>query len=135
MPICPLEGEITSSRLALRAVEPAKSLPAHALVNWLSAWHARCTGDPVVAERFSFAMPADALLIERLAQEIADYLALNTQAADDVDGIVRWWLRYDTRGKTREHVQAALDMLEAQGLVVHSVLKDGHVIYGRAQTP
>jgi hypothetical protein len=79
-------------------------------------------------------MSADEPLIERLAQEIARYLALNAEAADDVEGIMTWWLRYEERGKTRERVQAALDTLEARGLVVRSVLEDGHVIYGRAQT-
>ncbi|MGO9991369.1 MAG: hypothetical protein ACLPTF_02505 [Steroidobacteraceae bacterium] len=76
-------------------------------------------------------MSTDEHLIESLAQDIADYLAHNTQAADGVEGIMRWWLRDERRGKTLERVQAALELLETQGVVRRSVLKDGHVIYGR----
>ena len=77
-------------------------------------------------------MPTDTQAIDRLAREIADYLSQNTQAADDVRGIMRWWLRYEGGGKTCENVQAALELLEEQGLVMRSALRDGHVIYGRA---
>jgi hypothetical protein len=77
-------------------------------------------------------MSADDRLIENLAREIADYLDRNSQAADDVEGIMHWWLRDQREGKTLERVQVALDLLESRGVVARSVLKDGHVIYGRA---
>jgi coproporphyrinogen III oxidase len=74
-------------------------------------------------------MRSDAQLIESLAQQIAEYLERNTQAADGAEGIARWWLRDPQEGKTLERVQAALDLLETRGVVVSNVLKDGHVIY------
>jgi hypothetical protein len=77
-------------------------------------------------------MSTDDRLIESLAQKIAEYLDRNSQAADGVEGIMRWWLRDQQEGKTFERVQVALDLLERRGVVVRSVLKDGHVIYGRA---
>jgi hypothetical protein len=77
-------------------------------------------------------MSIDDRLIESLAQQIAEYLDRNTQAADGVEGILRWWLRDRQEGKTLESVQAALELLEAQGVVARCVLKDGHVIFRRA---
>ncbi len=76
-------------------------------------------------------MSSDERLIDSLAEEIADYLAQNPQAADGIEGIMRWWLWRERRGKTLEGVQAALDSLEKKGVVRRSVLQDGHVIYGR----
>jgi hypothetical protein len=72
-------------------------------------------------------------LIEILAREIEDYVTCNTHAADGIEGIMRWWLRDERRGKTVELVQAALDALERKGVVRRTVLQDGHVIYGRVQ--
>jgi hypothetical protein len=71
-------------------------------------------------------------LVDSLALQIAEYLDLNTQAADGAEGILRWWLRDPQEGKNLERVQAALDLLEARGVVMRNVLKDGHVIYRRA---
>jgi len=75
------------------------------------------------------AMSVNDELIESLAQQIAAYLGRNAQAADGAEGILRWWLRDPQEGKTLERVQAALELLEARGVVARYVLKDGHVIY------
>lgn len=77
-------------------------------------------------------MSTDRELTHVLAAEIADYLARNPQAADGVEGIMRWWLREQRRGVNREKVRAALAMLEASGVVHRSVLRDGYEIYSRA---
>jgi hypothetical protein len=74
---------------------------------------------------------SDDPLIESLAQDIEGYLARNTQAADDIEGIMRWWLRDERPGKTVERVRSSLELLENRGVVRRMVLKDGHVIYGR----
>jgi hypothetical protein len=78
-------------------------------------------------------MSTDEPLIEILAREIEDYVTCNTHAADGIEGIMRWWLGNERRGKTVELVQAALDALERKGVVRRSVLQDGHVIYARGQ--
>jgi hypothetical protein len=78
---------------------------------------------------------SDDQLIESLAQDIADYLARNTQAADDIEGIMQWWLHDERPGKTVERVRCSLELLESRGVVRRSVLKDGHVIYGRMPAP
>jgi hypothetical protein len=77
-------------------------------------------------------MSSDEELTAELAAEIADYLMLNPQAADGVEGIMRWWLREPRRGVTHERVRAALALLEARGLVRRRVLQDGHEIFSRA---
>ena len=77
-------------------------------------------------------MSSDEQLTEELAAKIADYLASNPQAADGVEGIMRWWLREPRRGVTHERVRAALALLEARGVVRRRVLQDGHEIYSRA---
>jgi hypothetical protein len=67
--------------------------------------------------------------IESLAEEIAQYVAQHPNAADALDGITKWWLPGRRQGKTRQRVQAALELLESKGVVVSSVHRDGHVIY------
>jgi hypothetical protein len=76
-------------------------------------------------------MSSDEHLIEALAQDITEYLERNAQAADDISGISRWWLRDGRPGKTLERVRASLELLESRGVIRRTVLKDGHVIYDR----
>jgi hypothetical protein len=76
-------------------------------------------------------MPMDQELTQSLADEIADYLGRNPQAADDIEGIMRWWLQEEHRGANRERVRAALALLETSGTVRRTTLKDGHEIYSR----
>jgi Fe2+ or Zn2+ uptake regulation protein len=77
-------------------------------------------------------MPTDQELTQSLAGEIADYLGRNPQAADDIRGIMRWWLQEERRGADRDQVRAALALLEASGTVRRTALQDGHEIYSRA---
>jgi hypothetical protein len=72
--------------------------------------------------------------IESLAEEIAEYVAQHPNAADAIDGIIQWWLPDQRLEKTRERVQAALDLLEREGVVASSIHKDGHVIYAACPT-
>ncbi len=77
-------------------------------------------------------MPTDQELTQSLAGEIADYLGRNPQAADGIEGIMRWWLQEEHRGANRERVRAALALLETSGTVRRTTLKDGHEIYSRS---
>jgi hypothetical protein len=76
-------------------------------------------------------MPTDQEPTQSLAGEIADYLGRNPQAADDIEGIMRWWLQEERRGANRDRVRAALALLEASGTVRRTTLQDGHEIYSR----
>lgn len=95
-------------------------------------WHARCCALESALPGCVFADGTTAITqqeIESLAEEIAEYLAQHPNAADAIDGIMQWWLADPRVGKTRDRVQAALDLLERRGVVTSSVHKDGHVVY------
>jgi hypothetical protein len=79
-------------------------------------------------------MPTDQELTQSLAGEISDYLGRNPQAADDIRGIMRWWLQEERRGADCDRVRAALALLETSGTVRRTPLQDGHEIYSRAPT-
>lgn len=73
--------------------------------------------------------------INTLAHEVATYLSMHPNAADTVEGILRWWL---TRVRTEEataDVQLALDALVERGVVVQRRLPDGRFIYAGSPRP
>lgn len=78
-------------------------------------------------------MATDELKLDRLAGEIARYLAEHPAAADTLEGIRRWWLVRQRYDEASEQVQRALDRLEASGRVTKQVLPDGTAIYGAAK--
>jgi hypothetical protein len=57
------------------------------------------------------------MLLQAIALEIAEYLAVNKDAADSSEGIRAWWLSPRLRAIPLEHVIAALDRLERDGVV------------------
>jgi Fe2+ or Zn2+ uptake regulation protein len=61
-------------------------------------------------------------------QRITDYLRLHPAAVDSASGIHRWWLQ---GGEVALHiVEQALTELVAEGVVVRTLLSDGHAVYG-----
>jgi hypothetical protein len=74
----------------------------------------------------------EAVLVKDLALATARYLMRNPKAADDVEGIMRWWLPQEQPGKTVDRVRAAVALLEQQGAMVRMELPDGHAIFSRA---
>jgi hypothetical protein len=70
--------------------------------------------------------------IRRLAREIAFYLEEHPDAVDTADGILRWWLSRRRIDATAEHVERALDLLIADGIVERRRLPDGRSVYARA---
>lgn len=75
---------------------------------------------PAISPAPSPAIPAataDAALIERLAGEVLRYLDRHPHAADTIEGIAQWWITQQRLEDSRAQVQAALDRLQAQGLI------------------
>jgi hypothetical protein len=69
--------------------------------------------------------------VEGIARELEQYISLHPTAADTVDGIARWWLG-GTGQPAPGHVETALELLVARGVLGRSVLPDRRVIYSRA---
>ena len=70
--------------------------------------------------------------IRRLAQEISSYLDEHPDAVDSADGILRWWLPRRRIDATAEHVERALELLIADGIVERRRLPDGRSVFARA---
>jgi hypothetical protein len=64
-----------------------------------------------------------------IAHAIERYLASHPQAADSLEGIRRWWLMRQRYEESAQQVQAALEQLLREGVVVKRVLSDGQVLY------
>ena len=56
-------------------------------------------------------------MVEAVALEIGQHLAENRDAADSAEGIRAWWLSPGLRAVPLEHVIAALEKLERDGVV------------------
>ena len=69
--------------------------------------------------------------LSEVARAIWRYLDTRPHAADSLDGVVRWWLARQRYADSASAVQAALDELEARGLVAHRRLFDGRIVYER----
>jgi hypothetical protein len=72
--------------------------------------------------------------IERCAQVVDRYLERFPRAADTIDGIHTWWLDDRASDVSRAVLQAALDLLLAQGRIVKSALPDGAEVYRAKRT-
>lgn len=66
-----------------------------------------------------------------VAEEIRNYLATHPNAADTVEGIVKWWLRRQRYEESVQKVQHALKYLSDQGVIKRTHTADGTVIYAR----
>lgn len=68
-------------------------------------------------------------LVDTIAEEIAEYLAVQESAADTLDGIVQWWLLRQRLQEGRRQVEAAVDLLCRKGTLKQQKLVDGTVVY------
>ncbi|GJL65142.1 MAG: hypothetical protein NPIRA05_01130 [Nitrospirales bacterium] len=71
--------------------------------------------------------------VENVARRIEDYLLGHPNAADNVEGIARWWLTQESDRQALYEVEAALRLLIQRGIVRKTVMVDGSAIYGRDQ--
>jgi hypothetical protein len=62
-------------------------------------------------------------VVDAIAMEIERYLAQHPDAADSVRGIQTWWLSPSLAVESQATVLAALEKLEARGVVVRTELK------------
>lgn len=67
--------------------------------------------------------------IMKLAEQISSYLESHPEAADSLEGIVKWWLPRQRYMDSVEQVNEALNVLIENGEVYRVVLSDGRVIY------
>jgi len=67
--------------------------------------------------------------ITAIAEEIKRYLHAHPNAADSLDGIVKWWLPRQRYEETLVRVQQALDYLVAHGLVSRVTAAGDRVVY------
>lgn len=70
--------------------------------------------------------------IDRVARDVARYLAAHPDATDTVDGIARWWLARQRYDDARDLVSAALDRLVERGLVQKHT-RNGVTLFGRVR--
>lgn len=70
--------------------------------------------------------------IGSLADEVERYLATHPNAADSVEGILRWWLPPGHADASAEQLKRALDLLVARGTVTERRMADGRSIYARS---
>ena len=67
--------------------------------------------------------------VARLREAILHYLQQNPNAADTVEGIMRWWLKDKQNDAAK--IEQALEQLVAEGLVETTSLVDGTTLYMR----
>ena len=67
--------------------------------------------------------------LETIIENIRCYLGLNPNAADTLDGVMKWWLSNGLRNVSKESVQEGLEFLLKQGVIKRSKSIDGKEIY------
>jgi hypothetical protein len=73
--------------------------------------------------------------IDRVAQEITDYVSVHPNASDTLEGVQRWWLP-TSETPAAEVLERALDVLVARRVLNRRVLPDGRLIYSvKAEPP
>jgi len=71
--------------------------------------------------------------IVALAGEINRYLDKHPDAADSLEGIIKWWLLRERYELTRDRVEKAIERLVEDGEIEQSILTGGRVIYMKAK--
>jgi Fe2+ or Zn2+ uptake regulation protein len=74
-------------------------------------------------------MSADKRGIAEIACQIQHYLATHPNAADSVEGVLRWWLMRQHYEESATKVQQALDHLVEEGVIEKEMLSDGKAVY------
>ncbi len=64
-----------------------------------------------------------------LEQSILDYFAAHPNAADTVDGIIKWWLGEQGVSYSKSEVETALESLASKGNIAKTFNKSGETIY------
>lgn len=67
-----------------------------------------------------------------LMREVVHYLELHPNAADTLNGILKWWCKRQSIDQDAEMLQTILDELVNQNKLVKIVNQSGEAIYKRA---
>ena len=67
--------------------------------------------------------------VEELVRQLRLYVRAHPRAADNLDGIERWWLSLPAFAVSHRDLQAALDRLVSEGVVNKTTLPDGTDVY------
>ncbi len=94
-------------------------------------WHTHCNRERMIFVGAAMKETSDDRGLSDIAWAIRRYLDAHPNAADSMDGIMRWWLTRQRYADTASNVQEALDQLEAHGLISRTHLSDGKVVYQR----
>ena len=71
--------------------------------------------------------------IASIANEIRNYILAHPNAADSLEGVIKWWLMRQRFESATDRVQKALDYLIAEGLVSKKAVASGRVVYAVAK--
>lgn len=66
---------------------------------------------------------------QQRCDEILQYLEVNPDAGDTVEGIAEWWLTHHDGNESKVLIQQALNHLVKQGLVERHVLVERTIVY------
>jgi len=67
-----------------------------------------------------------------LMREVVHYLELHPNAADTLDGILKWWLKQQRYSQEAETLKRILSVLVEQKQLVTTTSQSGEKIYKRA---
>ena len=67
--------------------------------------------------------------VAAFAEEIKEYLIIHPNAADSLEGIVKWWLGRQRWVQAVDKVEKALEYLVVQGAVKKVITADGKEVY------
>ena len=73
--------------------------------------------------------------VDDLARTILRYVASCPNACDTLDGICEWWIPRQRYVEAKNEVLAALELLEARGLIDSRTGADGQVLYRAQRAP
>lgn len=65
-----------------------------------------------------------------VADAVLSYLRAHPEAADTLQGIVRWWLPQQRYNRESGRIEAVLASLAERGRLQVRMLPDGHFLYG-----
>lgn len=68
-----------------------------------------------------------------IAQEIKHYFEAHPNAADSIDGIIKWWLQRQRYLNAIEKIGQALEYLTVHGEIKKTVTPGGRTIYSNAE--
>ncbi len=75
---------------------------------------------------------SDDPVVDTIVRDIEAYLGRNPNAADNIDGIQRWWLTRNSAVFSPEQMRVALERLLASGRIKRQSLPDGRAVYAKA---